>query len=143
MQYNLNDPLDRERFKAKANALYKKGGIVELTDKRQRSLSQNAYLHVILGCFALEVGESVEYVKQEVFKRICNPDIFVVNKEIPILGKISTLRSSKDVTVAEMATAIDRYRKWCSEQGVYIPEANEDAIIASLQAQLAKYQHYL
>lgn len=143
MLYNLSDDLDRKRFLAKVDYLCGKGGMVELSGKRTRTLSQNNYAHLCFGVLAMEVGESVEYVKQEVFKRICNPDIFVVEKHNPILGTIQVLRSTAELTTGEMSTAIDRYRKWCSEQGVYIPEANEQAIIASLEAQLSKYQRYV
>ena len=143
MQYNLNNPLDRERFKAKVKQLWEKGGVVEITDKRRRTLSQNRYFYLIIGAFAVEIGESVEYVKQEVFKRICNPDLFLITKENPILGTIEVLRSSRDLTTHEMSVAIDRYRKWCAEQGVYIPEANEEENLASLEAELSKYERYL
>lgn len=143
MQYNLNSELDRQRFKVKVKQLWTKGGIVEVTEKRRRTLSQNNYLFLILNCFAVEIGETMEFVKQEVFKRICNPDLFLVTKENPILGKIEVLRSSRDLTTHEMSVAIDRYRKWCAEQGVYIPEANEEENLASLEAELSKYERYL
>ena len=139
MLYNLNDSLDRARFKAKVEGIWKKGGMVELTDKRKRTISQNSYAHLCFAAFALEIGESVEYVKQEVFKRKVNPDIFVLEKENPVLGKIEVLRSSREVTVAEMSKAIDRYRKWClDEYNVYIPGANEEANLASLEAEMSK-----
>lgn len=143
MQYNLNSELDRQRFKVKVKQLWTKGGIVEVTEKRRRTLNQNAYLHIAISAFAIEIGESAEYVKQEVFKRICNPDLFLVTKENPILGTIEVLRSSRDLTTHEMSVAIDRYRKWCAEQGVYIPEANEEENLASLEAELSKYERYL
>ena len=143
MQYNLNSELDRQRFKVKVGQLWAKGGIVEVTEKRRRTLNQNAYLHIAISAFAIEVGESAEYVKQEVFKRICNPDLFLITKENPILGTIEVLRSSRDLTTHEMSVAIDRYRKWCAEQGVYIPEANEEENLASLEAELSKYERYL
>lgn len=143
MQYNLNSELDRQRFKAKVKQLWTKGGIVEVTEKRRRTLNQNAYLHIAISAFAIEIGESVEFVKQEVFKRICNRELFVIEKENPILGTIEVLRSSRDLTTHEMSVAIDRYRKWCAEQGVYIPEANEEENLASLEAELSKYERYL
>lgn len=143
MQYNLNSELDRQRFKVKVKQLWTKGGIVEVTEKRRRTLNQNAYLHIAISAFAIEIGESAEYVKQEVFKRICNPDLFLITKENPILGTIEVLRSSRDLTTHEMSVAIDRYRKWCAEQGVYIPEANEEENLASLEAELSKYERYL
>jgi hypothetical protein len=53
MTYDLNNILDKERFKRRVNQLYKAGEVVELTAKKpKRSLPQNAYLHLILGWFA-------------------------------------------------------------------------------------------
>lgn len=143
MKYNLSIELDRRRFVTKAKELLGKGRIVELTENKRRTLSQGRYQHLICGLLASEIGESVEYVKQEVFKRICNPDLFLITKENPILGTIEVLRSSRDLTTHEMSVAIDRYRKWCAEQGVYIPEANEEENLASLEAELSKYERYL
>ena len=143
MQYNLNSELDRQRFKVKVKQLWAKGGIVEIREKKKRTKKQNKYFYLVCALLASEVGESVEYIKQEVFKRICNPDLFLVTKENPILGTIEVLRSSRDLTTHEMSVAIDRYRKWCAEQGVYIPEANEGENLASLEAELSKYERYL
>ena len=143
MQYNLNSELDRQRFKVKVKQLWAKGGIVEIREKKKRTKKQNKYFYLVCALLASEVGESVEYIKQEVFKRICNPDLFLVTKENPILGTIEVLRSSRDLTTSEMSVAIDRYRKWCAEQGVYIPEANEEENLASLEAELSKYERYL
>lgn len=143
MQYNLNNELDRQRFKAKVKQLWTKGGIVEIREKKKRTKKQNKYFYLVCALLASEVGESVEYIKQEVFKRICNPDLFLISKENPILGTIEVLRSSRDLTTHEMSVAIDRYRKWCAEQGVYIPEANEEENLASLEAELSKYERYL
>lgn len=50
MIYDLNNILDKERFKRRSNDLYKKKAVVELTEKkRKRTLSQNSYLHYLLG----------------------------------------------------------------------------------------------
>ena len=143
MKYNLNEGLDRQRFRVKVEQVWKRGGLVELTDKRQRTLKQNAYLHLCLGCLAMEIGESVDFVKREVFKKICNREMFVVEKDNPLLGKIETLRSTADpsISVKDMSIAIDRYRKWCADMGVYIPEANENENLASLEAALSRYEY--
>ena len=44
MLYDLRNPLDRERFKRRCNALYQKQGIVDLSEKTQRSIQQNKFL---------------------------------------------------------------------------------------------------
>lgn len=69
MIYDLNNILDKERFKRRSNDLYKKKAVVELTEKkRKRTLSQNSYLHYLLGYYAMETGNTIEYVKRKYFK---------------------------------------------------------------------------
>lgn len=75
----------------------------KLTDKSRRSLSQNAYLHAILGVLALETGNSLEVVKREIYKKKINPDLFVRVKHDPLLGEIEEVRSSRDLTKEEMS----------------------------------------
>lgn len=142
MIYNLQDELSRNRFKARVGQLWRSGTIVELTDKARRTLRQNSYLYVCLGALALETGNSVEFIKQEVFKRIVNPDIFVLEKEDPILGVIKVLRSTRDVNKEDMSKAIDRFRKWASEHGVYIPDPEDKAIIAQMEYEIAQAERY-
>ena len=142
MIYNLQDQLSRERFKARVSQLWKNGTIVELTDKKRRSLNQNRYLYVCLGALALEVGESVEFIKQEIFKRKVNPDIFVVEKDDPILGHISALRSSRDLDKEKMSLAIDRFRKFASENGVYIPNPDEQSLIEAMEWEISKAESF-
>ena len=117
MLYNLQDELSRQKFKVAVRKLWDSGHIVELTDKRKRTRNQNNYLHVAIGAMAVETGNSLEFVKQEVFKRKVNPDLFVTEKDDPILGHIEVLRSSRDLNKEQMSLAIDRFRKFCEEQG--------------------------
>lgn len=65
MLYDLSNPLQAEQFKSRSALLVKNGKIVELTEKKPiRTDRQNRYLHVILGYFASEMGNTLEYVKQ-------------------------------------------------------------------------------
>ena len=77
MIYDLSKPFDRERFETRVRFLSDKQRMVELTDVSRRSTAQNNYLFVILTYFANELGESMEYVKEAYFKRMCNADLFV------------------------------------------------------------------
>ena len=56
MLYDLKNPLDRERFKRRCNALLKKQCVVELSEKMKRSSQQNRYLHLLLGYLAMETA---------------------------------------------------------------------------------------
>lgn len=146
MLYNLSNPLQREQFKARsAMLLDKSNGIVELTEKKpRRSNQQNAYLHVILGYFAMETGNTLEWVKQQYFKKLVNADIFIREQEDKWLGSMKVLRSSADLDSAEMTTAIDRFRNWSSsEAGIYLPSANEEDMLSLMEIEISRYKQYL
>lgn len=145
MIYNLSNDFDKQRFKVRCNALYKQGGVVDLTAKKeQRTIPQNRYLHLILGWFAIETGSTLGFVKQEYFKRHINPDLFVVEIDDKHLGKVSVLRSSRDLNTAEMTTAIERFRNWSSaEAGVYLPSPDEKQYLDFIEAQADYHNLYL
>lgn len=144
MLYDLNNPLQCENFKVKAEALAKKGGIVELTEKKpQRTAAQNRYLHSILAYFGLEVGETAEYVKRHYFKLLCNKDIFIREIEDKFLGKIKVLRSSADLDTMEMTTCIERFRNWAAGEGVYIPSAEEHLLVQQMEIEVSRNKMYL
>lgn len=145
MTYDLANPLDQQRFKTRCNHLYKQGGVVELTAKKgRRTISQNSYLHLILGWFAIETGNTLDFVKKEYFKRYINPNIFIVEIEDKYLGKLKVLRSSRDLTSAEMTTAIERFRNWASaEAGVYLPSPDEKSLLQYIEKESSRYKEYL
>ncbi len=143
MIYNLSDTLDRERAQTKWDALLQKGAMVELTEQRKRSLNQNSYLHVLLGVLAMEFGETIEYCKQMIFKRLVNPQTFIQKVNDKFVGETQVLRSSRDLTTEEMSVCIDRLKKWAYEQGIYLPEAGEADKIALIQWQIAKFSRLI
>lgn len=145
MTYDLTNIIDKERFKRRCNQLYSAGEVVELTaKKKRRTLPQNAYLHLILGWFAMETGNRLEFVKQEYFKRHINPDLFVVEIDDKYLGKAQILRSSRDLDSAEMTTAIERFRNWSSsEAGIYIPSPDEQAFLQAIEIEMLKQREYI
>lgn len=145
MLYDLKNILDRERFKRRSNELYKKGVIVELSEKkRQRTIRQNSYLHVILGYYAIETGNTIEYVKQNYFKRLCNAAIFLSEKEDAHLGRVEVLKSTRDCDTGELTTAIDRFRSWSSmECGIYLPEPNESEFLRSIEVEMDRHKQWI
>lgn len=144
MLYDLGNILDRERFKRRCNALATKGGIVELTEKTQRSTSQNRYLHLLLGYLAMETGNELEYVKEQFYKRAANPALFVRSKDDEYIGAVEWTRSSADLTKEEMTASIERLRDWSSKvAGIYLPSANEQGFLAMIEVELSKMERYL
>lgn len=144
MLYDLKNPLDRERFKRRCNALFKKQGIVELSEKTIRSNQSNRYLHLILGYLAMETGNTLEYAKEVFYKRTANKDIFVRIKDDELLGQTEYLRSSASLSQEEFSTSIDRLRDWSSQvAGIYLPSPNEEQFLASIEVEMSRYKQWI
>lgn len=144
MIYDLSNALHLESFKLRCNALVKKRVIVELTERKPRRTSQqNRYLYVIIGLLASELGETTEYVKEQYFKRLCNPEIFIRTKEDQFRGNIEVVRSTSELDTAEMSTAIDRFRNWAATEGYYLPSPEDDAMLAMAEREIIRNKTYL
>lgn len=146
MVYDLNTDLDRERFKRRVNALYAKRSVVECTEyKPRRTNAQNRFLHILLGEFAMQTGNTLEYVKQEYFKRLCNPELFVCIVHDDLAKRdIERLRSSRDLNTGEMTTAIERFRNWAaSEAGIDLPLPDETDWIGFIEREMQHQQIWL
>jgi hypothetical protein len=143
MKFNLTNDIDISRFRARVEYhIHKRTPNVELTEKRTKR--QNSYLHLIIGWFAVESGNQLEFVKENYYKKLCNPQTFIIEKEDKYLGKVQTLRSSADLTTSEMALTIDRFRNWASQEaGIYLPEANEDKFLEHINEELKKYEQWI
>lgn len=128
--YDLSTDLDRERYRRRVEALLARRALVELSEHRpRRSLSQNAYLHLLLGEFSMQVGCRLEYVKREYFKRACNAELFVRKERDRFTRQeVEVLRSSRDLDTGEMTTSIERFRNWAAEvAGIDLPDAEDRA----------------
>lgn len=145
MIYNLSNTLDVRNAKTRLDLLVKRGSVIELTEKKpRRSLNQNAYLHLLLGYFASQTGNTLEWVKQQYYKKLCNPDIFIGEREDKFLGKMKYVRSSADLRTDEMNLTIERFRNWAaSEAGIYLPDPTNEAELAALQVEVERYKTYL
>lgn len=144
MIYNLSNPWEVQGFREHVNRLLKKGGMVELkTRSPKRSLAQNRYLYLILGFFASEFGYTVDEVKLDLFKKKVNPEIFIRERLNKRGDTVKYVRSSSDLTSAEMTTAIDRFRNYSSAvAGLYLPAPNEDQFLAYVEQEIEKYKDY-
>lgn len=145
MIYNLSSPLDKANFLLRAKKLAESGVIVDLTEKKpRRSLPQNKYLHVILAYFGAQTGNTLEWVKQQYYKKLVNPDLFIREKEDKYLGRIKVLRSSADLDTAEMSLSIERFRNWAAQEaGIYIPSADETILIQQMEIEIERSKEFL
>lgn len=145
MLYDTSNPLDKANFLLRAKKLAESGKIVELTEKKpRRSLPQNKYLHVILAYFGTQTGNTLEWVKQQYYKKLVNPDLFIREKEDKYLGKIKVLRSSADLDTVEMSLSVDRFRNWAAQEaGIYIPSADEAILIQQMEICIERDKNFL
>ena len=145
MIYDTSNPLDKANFLLRAKKLAEKGVIVDLTEKKpRRSLPQNKYLHVILAYFGTQTGNTLEWVKQQYYKKLVNPDLFIREKEDKYLGRIKVLRSSADLDTAEMSLSIERFRNWAAQEaGIYIPSADEAILIQQMKIEIERNKEFL
>lgn len=137
---------DIERARTRLETLIKNKSKFELTEKKPiRSVSQNAYLHLIIGWFAIEYGETTDYVKRMIFKKLVNPEIFIFEREnTKTREKRKELRSSSNLDTREMTIAIDRFRDYSSKEfGVYLPEAGEIDFLNEIKTQIENNKNHL
>ena len=145
MIYNTSNPLDKANFLLRAKKLAESGKVIELTEKKpRRSLLQNKYLHVLLAYFGTQTGNTLEWVKQQYYKKLVNPDLFIREKEDKYLGRIKVLRSSADLDTAEMSLSIERFRNWAAQEaGIYIPSAHEAILIQQMEIEIERNKEFL
>lgn len=144
MWYNALKDIDKQRAKEKLNYLIENGKTFELTEKKKtRSVSQNSYLHLLFSWFALETGYTAEEVKQEIFKKIVNPNTFY-DGEYGQLVKVERWRSTADLNTEEMNLCIDRFRDYSSkEAGIYLPEPHDLSVLDEIKLQIENNKKYL
>lgn len=145
MLYDLHNPLDVQNARTRLDLLIRKQVVVELTEKKpRRTIPQNAYLHLLLGYFASQTGDTLEWVKKVYYKNVCNPDIFVAERADKLAGRVRYLRSSADLTTEEMTTTIERFRNWsATTAGIYLPDAENEAELLAAQIAVERHKTYL
>lgn len=145
MILDLSNPLHVEQLRTRVETLVKKGTIVELTEKKiVRTSSQNRYLHSLLGYLAVEMGCTLQWVKEKYYKEYVNSDIFVIEIEDDYIGKTKFIRSSASLTTDEMTTSIERLRNWASmAAGIYLPSADEHRLIQLMEIEVQRNKQYI
>lgn len=143
MQYDLTSDFQRKAFLSRVDNLLEKGCLVELTEKSVRTQGQNNYLHLLLGMVAMETGNTLEDVKREYFKELVNPDIFRSYRTDNRGNTIRVYRSSADVSKEEMSVAIDRFKRWGAENGIYMPNPGDESLLREIAIEMGRNKAYL
>jgi hypothetical protein len=143
MQYDLTSDFQRKAFLSRVDLLLEKGPVVEVTEKTFRSKNQNNYLHLLIGVVAMETGNTLEYCKEWYFKRLCNKDLFVTTRTDKFAGQVEVIRSSADLTQAEMSMAIDRFQRWGVENGIYMPQPGDESLLREIAIEMGRNKAFL
>lgn len=143
MQYDLANDLQRQTFITRCKALLDKGVVVDLAERSFRSRNQNSYLHLLIGVVAMETGTTVAYAKEWYFKRLCNKDLFVTTRADRYAGQVELVRSTADLTQEEMSMAIDRFKRWGSENGIYMPSPGDESLLREIAIEMGRNKAYL
>lgn len=139
MIFNLKSTQQVNIFNEFNKDCIEKGLLVESKVKREkRSLSQNAYLHVLLNIITMHTGEDSERVKQVYYKQYANNESIFWIKKIAdkITGEIYTvIRSSTDLDSKEMSESIENLKAWTSFNiDLILPEADNYLAINEARA---------
>ena len=143
MVYDLSSDFQRKSFLARMDNLMEKGAVVELTEKVFRSPNQNRYLHLLIGVVAIETGNTLEDAKKWYFKETCNPDLFHVQHRDKMGNCIDHIRSTAELTKEEMSTAIDRFKRWGAENGIYMPNPDDASLLKAIEIEMGRMKSYL
>ena len=143
MLYDLSSEFQRKAFLARVDNLMEKGAVVEMTEKAFRSPNQNRYLHLLIGVVAIETGNTLEDAKTFYFKKVVNPDLFQVYVKDKMGNTIDRLRSTAELTKEEMSTAIDRFKRWGAENGIYMPNPDDVSLLKAIEIEMGRMKSYL
>lgn len=143
MVYDLSSEFQRKAFLARVDNLMEKGAVVEMTEKAFRSPNQNRYLHLLIGVVAIETGNTLEDAKTYYFKKVVNPDLFQVYVKDNMGNTIDRLRSTSELTKEEMSTAIDRFKRWGAENGIYMPNPDDASLLKTIEIEMGRMKSYL
>lgn len=145
MLFNLANPHEVSKYDALVSKLRMKQAVVEIKEKKKnRSLRQNAFLHVLISYFACEYGCSAEEAKLEYYKKTCNKDLYV-RKVVNKYGReVERTRSSRELDTGEMTTSIERFRNWSSAvAGIYLPSPQEHDYILHCQQVIEQNKEFI
>ncbi len=146
MKFDLENIVDVQKYRFASERFIKAKKFVELKAINPvRSSQQNKYLHVLVAYFASEYGETADYVKQTIFKKVVNKEIFRTEYANKKTGEVrEEWRSSAELDSGELTMAIDRFRDYASkEAGIYLPSPDEVSFLKSCEVEIARNKQYL
>ena len=120
MFYDTRKVFEANKARVKLEALIASNKVIELKEKRKkRTLSQNAYMHVLFGLYASETGYTAAEAKT-VLKRECGKLMVYENSGTKFL------RGTSDLSKDECQVFIDWLLKFAANQGIHLPSSEQE-----------------
>ncbi len=142
-RYRLNDPRDYLAALDYISRMKEQGFDVELKKySPNRSVRQNAYLHLLLAYFAHCYGCTLIEAKEIYFKRYACGDIFEVYVSDKAGRPVTYYRSTADLDTNEMSSAIANFRAYAHMNGIELPDANDTMAQRVCEREIEKTQAY-
>lgn len=134
-----NSKIDHQKAKDYLNQLIYSGCDFEIKKKlNKRTYSQNNYIHLLFSYFALNTGYTPEEVKQDIFKKIVNPEMFYEGEKEKMPGiKIEQWRSTAELNTKEMSFCTERFLDWSAQEaGIRLPEPSDLAFLREIEIEI-------
>jgi hypothetical protein len=145
MKFSLENIFGITSAKKYLDKLIEEKKFIEIKEITAGTGEQNRYFHLLVGWFAFEYGETVEYIKQITIKRIICPEIFKIELTSQRLSETKEIyRSWSDLTKPERTIVIDKFRNYSSkEAGIYLPSPEEQGLLKSLEIELDRNKNWI
>ena len=118
MKYDLSKYEDVQKSTLRFTKLKESKAICELTEvKNKRTLPQNAYLHVCISIFAVEIGYTLDEAKTHL-KRKCSFMRYEKAGEL-------FLKHTRFLTTKELTDFIEWIRNYAGQRGIEIPSPED------------------
>ena len=146
MLYNPKNKGDVSKAIERFKYFLKNNKVFELKAKQTpKTYPQLKYTPLIIKWFALEYGETMEYIKLEFFKKKANKELFEFERANRKTGEIRLeYRSLAVLKKDELTIAINRFRDYASkEAGIYLPEPNDLPYLREIEIQVENNKQFI
>ena len=145
MLYDLTKKTEVDRLKQWLLDQVKKCNLVECKAKKQGTLSQNNYFHLIVSYFALQYGETMEYIKVEFVKKHICKEIFKTERANRKTGELRpALRSWADLDKEERTIVINKFIDYAAkEANIRLPQPEDLAYLKEVRVEVERNKQYL
>lgn len=140
MWFRGKSKIDHQNAKNYLNKLIQEESDFEIKKKlNKRTYSQNNYIHLLFGYFSLQTGYTPQEVKQDIFKKIVNPEMFYEGEKEKIPGiKIEQWRSTADLNTKEMSQCTEKFLDYSArEVGIRLPEPDDLVFLREIEVELS------